>query len=40
MDVVGNAESVIGDLPMIETLDVAVDDEIESQEMISFGGIW
>jgi len=40
MDVVGNVESVIGDLPMFETPDTTVDDKVEFQGNIFFGGIW
>ena len=40
MGVVGDAESVIGYLPMIETHEATADDEIESQGKMLFGGIW
>ena len=40
IDVVVDAESVIRDLPITEALDAALSDEKESQERISFGGIW
>ena len=39
MDVVSDAESVIGDLPMTEAHDNTVDDGIEFQRKIFFGGI-
>jgi len=40
IDIVVDAESVIGDLPITEAIDAALNDGIESQERISFGGIW
>lgn len=39
MDVVSDAESVIGDLLMTEAYDNTVDDVIEFQRKIFFGGI-
>ena len=33
-------ESSIGDLPMAETFNAALSNEVESQRRISFGGIW
>lgn len=39
MDVVGDAESILGDLPMIETPNATINDEIV-QEKIFFRGIW
>jgi len=40
IDVVADAESVIGDLSITEALNAALSDEIEPHEKISFGGIW
>jgi len=39
MDVAVDDESPIGDLPMIETFNVVLSNEVESQGRISFGGI-
>ena len=43
IDMVVEAESFIGDLPIIETLDATLSDEVESQEkkypLEVFGGI-
>ena len=40
MDVAVDDESPIGDLPMTETFNAALSNEVESQGRISFGGIW
>ena len=40
IDMVVDAESVIVDLPITEALNVVLNDEVEPQEKISFGGIW
>ena len=40
INVVGDAECVIKDLPITKALNVILSDEVEPQEKISFGGIW
>ena len=40
MDMVGDTESVIGDLSIFETPNATVNDEVESQENMFLGGIW
>ena len=40
IDVAVDDESSIGDLPMAETFNAALSNEVESQGRISFGGIW